>query len=150
VTFVLKFSRLFSLREAEDGVVYEGNHRFEGYSLDLIDAISKILHFQYRFELVPDGEVYFCYFPCFFGLFAIGKILLSLSRQIRIVQQRNKAMGRAREAFIRQSKSLTTFFLTVKAPPLKEKLVKNQFSFFVNVYGFIVHPTKTTTKIQRY
>lgn len=24
--------------------------------MDLIDAISKILHFQYRFEMVPDGK----------------------------------------------------------------------------------------------
>jgi hypothetical protein len=44
------------IREEEDGVTYEGNHRFEGYSMDLIDAISKILHFQYTFELVPDGK----------------------------------------------------------------------------------------------
>lgn len=43
-------------REAEEGVELEGNARLEGYSMDLIDAISKILHFQYRFELVPDGE----------------------------------------------------------------------------------------------
>lgn len=43
-------------REPEDGVVYEGNQQWEGFSMDLIDAISKILHFQYRFELVPDGK----------------------------------------------------------------------------------------------
>ena len=29
--------------EPEEGVVFEGNQRFEGYSFDLIDAISKIL-----------------------------------------------------------------------------------------------------------
>lgn len=34
--------------------MYEGNDRFEGYSIDLIDAISKILGFKYVFELVPD------------------------------------------------------------------------------------------------
>lgn len=34
----------------------EGNARFEGYSLDLIDAISKTLKFNYVFELVPDGN----------------------------------------------------------------------------------------------
>ena len=41
--------------EDEEGVTHEGNSRYVGYSIDLIDAISKILHFQYRFELVP-GE----------------------------------------------------------------------------------------------
>lgn len=54
-----KFSRFFQCREPEEGeeaVVYEGNQQWEGYSMDLIEAISKILHFQYRFELVPDGE----------------------------------------------------------------------------------------------
>lgn len=57
--FVHRWIRLicvFLHREAEDDVVYEGNQRWEGYSMDLIDAISKILHFQYTFELVPDGE----------------------------------------------------------------------------------------------
>jgi glutamate receptor, ionotropic, invertebrate len=52
-----------SQRQAEEDEVLEGNHRFEGYSLDLIDAISKILRFNYRIELVPDGktcEHYFC------------------------------------------------------------------------------------------
>lgn len=34
----------------------EGNNRFEGYSIDLIDSIAKILGFQYRFELVPDNK----------------------------------------------------------------------------------------------
>ncbi|KAL7026717.1 hypothetical protein ACKWTF_005135 [Chironomus riparius] len=43
-------------RKSEDGEVFEGNQRLQGYSLDLIDAISKILHFNYRFEIVPDGK----------------------------------------------------------------------------------------------
>lgn len=34
----------------------EGNDRYEGYSVDLIDAIAKILGFKYRFEVVPDGN----------------------------------------------------------------------------------------------
>jgi ionotropic glutamate receptor len=34
----------------------DGNNRFEGYSLDLIDSIAKQLNFTYRFELVPDGK----------------------------------------------------------------------------------------------
>jgi glutamate receptor, ionotropic, invertebrate len=41
-------------RQSVNGEIFEGNQRFEGYSLDLIDAISKVLHFNYRFELVPD------------------------------------------------------------------------------------------------
>ena len=43
-------------REKKDGEFLEGNNRFEGYSLELIDGISKILGFQYRMELVPDGK----------------------------------------------------------------------------------------------
>lgn len=43
------------IREKVDDVVYEGNDRFEGYSIDLIDGISKILGFKYVFELVPDN-----------------------------------------------------------------------------------------------
>lgn len=43
-------------RPKEEGVTYEGNDRYEGYSLDLIDAISKILGFKYVFELVPDNN----------------------------------------------------------------------------------------------
>lgn len=34
----------------------EGNARFEGYSLDLIDAVAKNVGFKYRFELAPDGK----------------------------------------------------------------------------------------------
>lgn len=43
-------------REKKEGEFLEGNNRFEGYSVELIDGISKILGFQYRMELVPDGK----------------------------------------------------------------------------------------------
>ncbi|XP_050099710.1 glutamate receptor ionotropic, kainate 2-like isoform X2 [Anopheles aquasalis] len=43
-------------KEKKEGEFLEGNNRFEGYSLELIDGISKILGFQYRMELVPDGK----------------------------------------------------------------------------------------------
>lgn len=33
-----------------------GNAQFEGYSLDLIYEISRILGFNYTFNLVPDGR----------------------------------------------------------------------------------------------
>lgn len=33
-----------------------GNAQFEGYSVDLIYEISKILGFNYMFRLVPDGR----------------------------------------------------------------------------------------------
>lgn len=45
-----------SCREKKEGEYLEGNNRFEGYSLELIDGISKILGFQYRMEIVPDGK----------------------------------------------------------------------------------------------
>lgn len=32
-----------------------GNQRYEGYSMDLIDAIANLLQFRYRFELVADN-----------------------------------------------------------------------------------------------
>lgn len=97
-------------REQDEDVVYEGNQQWEGYSMDLIDAISKILHFQYRFELVPDGKYVArvgrkssCESKIFF-LFSSTP-----ERQVRIVQQSHKAMGRAGEAFIRSSESLTEY-----------------------------------------
>lgn len=43
-------------KSSELGHPLKGNDRFEGYSLDLIDAISKILNFTYSFELVPDNN----------------------------------------------------------------------------------------------
>ncbi|XP_055588380.1 glutamate receptor ionotropic, kainate 2-like [Uranotaenia lowii] len=43
-------------KEKKEGEYLEGNNRFEGYSLELIDGISKILGFQYRMELVPDNR----------------------------------------------------------------------------------------------
>lgn len=33
-----------------------GNDQFEGYAIDLIHEISKILGFNYTFRLVPDGR----------------------------------------------------------------------------------------------
>uniref|UniRef100_A0A336KHH4 CSON010578 protein n=1 Tax=Culicoides sonorensis TaxID=179676 RepID=A0A336KHH4_CULSO len=45
-----------TFRKPEDGEILEGNARFEGYSLDLIDSIARHLGFQYRMELVPDGK----------------------------------------------------------------------------------------------
>lgn len=33
-----------------------GNDQFEGYSIDLINEIAKILGFNYTLKLVPDGR----------------------------------------------------------------------------------------------
>lgn len=38
------------------GEVLEGNARFEGYSLDLIDAIAQNLNFTYKFVLSKDAK----------------------------------------------------------------------------------------------
>lgn len=43
-------------RKEEDGVHYNGNSRYEGYNIDLLDEISKILNFTYKIEIVPDGK----------------------------------------------------------------------------------------------
>lgn len=40
------------LRESAD--IRSGNERFEGYGIDLVEEISKILKFKYTFELVKD------------------------------------------------------------------------------------------------
>ncbi|TMW39962.1 hypothetical protein DOY81_014957, partial [Sarcophaga bullata] len=42
--------------EPKDGEILEGNARYEGYSMDLIDAIAKFLNFKYEFQLAPDGK----------------------------------------------------------------------------------------------
>lgn len=34
----------------------EGNDQFEGYSVDLVHEISRILGFNYTFKIVPDGR----------------------------------------------------------------------------------------------
>lgn len=44
------------MRVPEPGELLEGNARYEGYSMDLIDEIARWLNFQYRFELVPDNK----------------------------------------------------------------------------------------------
>lgn len=38
------------------GEVLEGNSQFEGYSLDLIDAIAQELNFTYKFVLTADNK----------------------------------------------------------------------------------------------
>lgn len=50
------YNFLFFSRVPEEGQVLTGNDRYEGYSVDLIDAISKVLGFNYRFELTPDNK----------------------------------------------------------------------------------------------
>lgn len=47
---------LFMDRPRIDGEYLEGNDRYEGYSMDLIDGIARILGFHYRFEIVADNK----------------------------------------------------------------------------------------------
>ena len=42
------------LKEKSETLV--GNARYEGYSVDLVEEISKILHFNYTIKLVEDGK----------------------------------------------------------------------------------------------
>lgn len=53
---VVLFFSFVSFREAKDGEILEGNARYEGYSLDLIDHIARLLNFKYEFHLTPDGR----------------------------------------------------------------------------------------------
>lgn len=43
-------------KKSSDGKPLFGNDRFEGYSVDLIDGISKLLNFSYEFYLVADNR----------------------------------------------------------------------------------------------
>lgn len=55
--FSLKIYEFSSIhRVPEEGEVLEGNDRYVGYSVDLIDGIAKILGFKYRFEITPDNK----------------------------------------------------------------------------------------------
>ncbi|KAF4533063.1 hypothetical protein B566_EDAN002626 [Ephemera danica] len=44
------------LMETKDWEKKTGNDRYEGYSMDLIEEVSKIIGFKYIFELAPDGR----------------------------------------------------------------------------------------------
>ncbi|XP_070133341.1 glutamate receptor ionotropic, kainate 2 [Drosophila bipectinata] len=58
-TFIVS-SRLgapfLTLREPNEGEILQGNARYEGYSIDLIDAIARMLNFKYEFRMSPDGK----------------------------------------------------------------------------------------------
>ena len=40
----------------DDASRHEGNARFEGFCIDLLDEISKRVGFKYQIYLVPDGK----------------------------------------------------------------------------------------------
>ncbi|XP_022911458.2 glutamate receptor ionotropic, kainate 2-like [Onthophagus taurus] len=47
---------LMYAKPAKKGQILEGNARFEGFSMDIIDEIANILNFTYQFELVHDNN----------------------------------------------------------------------------------------------
>jgi glutamate receptor, ionotropic, invertebrate len=54
---VVKLGEPFLIeRKAEEGTFYEGNARYEGYVVDLINYIQLSLRFKYELEVVPDGQ----------------------------------------------------------------------------------------------
>lgn len=54
---VVKYGDPFLMaRKADEGVLLEGNARFEGYVVDLINRIASNLKFKYELEVVPDGQ----------------------------------------------------------------------------------------------
>lgn len=54
---VVKFGEpFFMLRHADEGVLLEGNARYEGYVVDLINRIQSNLKFKYELEVVPDSQ----------------------------------------------------------------------------------------------
>ena len=44
------------VKDGSNRGVLIGDIRYEGYCIDLIDAIAKKLNFKYKFELVPDNK----------------------------------------------------------------------------------------------
>lgn len=40
----------------ESSETLEGNDRFEGFAVDVIDEISKLIGFDYVFQIVGDGK----------------------------------------------------------------------------------------------
>ena len=43
-------------RNATDGRILTGNDRFEGFCVDMLEEIAKILGFNYTIKLVDDGQ----------------------------------------------------------------------------------------------
>ena len=41
---------------ASDGRILTGNDRFEGFCVDMLEEIAKILGFNYTIKLVDDGQ----------------------------------------------------------------------------------------------
>lgn len=53
----MKYNRwVWFFRPKVEGEYWEGNDRYFGYSIDLIDSIAKEMKFHYRFELVADNR----------------------------------------------------------------------------------------------
>lgn len=44
------------IREPPKGVVFEGNDRYEGFTVDLLEKISESLNFKYEIVLSPNNE----------------------------------------------------------------------------------------------
>ena len=44
------------LKKNSNGVPYNGNEGFEGFCIDLLEEISKILMFNYTLRIVGDGK----------------------------------------------------------------------------------------------
>lgn len=54
---VVKYGTPFlKKKEAEEGILLEGNERYEGYVVDLINEMRKDLGFKYILEVIPDGQ----------------------------------------------------------------------------------------------
>lgn len=56
MAFIIIFQSSPYCMRKEASEQLSGNDQFEGYAIDLIDEISKILGFNYTFKLVPDGR----------------------------------------------------------------------------------------------
>lgn len=54
---VVKYGEPFLMaRKADEGVMLEGNARYEGYCVDLINRIAQNLKFKYELEVIADGQ----------------------------------------------------------------------------------------------
>lgn len=57
-TIVVKLGEPFLMvrKPPDENTIYEGNARYEGYVVDLVNRIQQNLKFKYELEIVPDGQ----------------------------------------------------------------------------------------------
>lgn len=100
-----------------------GNAQFEGYAIDLIHEISKILGFNYTFKLAPDGR---------YGSYnRETKEWDGMIREL-LEQRADVAIADLTITYDRQAKIYTFFKTTAIRPQIfKHQLIIQYFNFYI-------------------